>query len=218
MMRGLGILMLVVGTVFMFALPYYQQHFTNFTITEQQISSAGEDETSFQVELATNDAPLAISIVSSFALGAIEPTASMTVPMAINGPTGSVLATLFNVTTDGFNADDNPAVGMSTHRYFVRDIDVPSAGIYTVTVGPLINDGLSAEAIELTLRGRAVAPWPNLDALSWALIAVGGFAVWFGGGRKTKHKQRSKTSSIGRRPPAQPPQPDKPKQKWGRDT
>lgn len=221
MMRGLGLLMLIVGAVFLVAVPYYQQHFTNFIITEQTAYAAGEGYQAFDVELAPNDAPLEILVTAQFTYQGDARDGRLTVPLLAEGPNGFLITDVFEI-NDGFVAPDTLETDVSnvqgwTHEHAFQDIEIDQAGIYTLSLGPLIEEGYSAKLIELTVIGRATPPWPDLSPLAWVLIGVGGFTVMFGGRRKPKQMPRSKTSRIGRRAPSKPADAEKPKQKWGRD-
>ncbi|MGB7432865.1 MAG: hypothetical protein WA921_10415 [Ahrensia sp.] len=221
MMRGLGVLMIIVGAAFAFVVPYYQQHFTNFVIAERPVYADAEGYQTFDLEVAANDSPLEVAVRVELAYEGDGSGGRLAVPLIIDGPDGFILTDAFTITDadvqpEAANTSASP-VRQWSHEHFFQDITVAEDSIYTFSLGPLVEEGYSAQQVDLTVIGNATPPWPDLTPLAWALFGVGGMAVMFSGRRKARKLPDSKTARIGRRQPSEITTPKAPPKKWGRD-
>lgn len=221
MLRGLGLLMLIVGAAFMFVVPYYQQHFTNFVITEQPVYADAEGYQTFDLELAPKDSPLEVVVRVELTYEGEGSGGRLAVPLIVDGPDGFLLTDAFNVTDAQVQPDgatgSKSSVQRWNHEHFFQDIIVEQEGVYTFSLGPLVEQGYIAGQVDMTVIGNATPPWPDLTPLAWALMGVGGMAVLFGRRRKVRKLPDSKTARIGRRQPPEATAPKAPAKKWGRD-
>lgn len=220
MLRGLGLLMLIVGAAFAFVVPYYQQHFTNFVITEQSVYAGAGGYQTFDLELSPNDSPLEVVVTVKLRDDGEGTGGRLVVPLLVDGPTGFLLTDAVTITEaqaqpESATTNKSP-VQQWSHQHFFQGIMVDQESVYTFSLGPLVEEGFEAGQIDLTIIGNATPPWPDLMPLAWALIGVGGLAVLFGGRRKVPNLPESKTARIGRRQPTEVSKPKEPPKKWGR--
>lgn len=210
--------MVVIGAVLMFAVPFYQKHFTNFVITQQDVNLSADGIGSFDVEIDPIDSPLAISVSTTFRAVSSIGSEFAIVPIIVNGPSGDVFAESYTVSANSL-VTEGLSQEFKSQTISIDPITITMSGLYTLTAGPMVDEGLAVEGLAVELRGRALPAWPNLDAISWALFGIGAFAILFGRrGRRSKPVKRSKTSSIGRRvQPTKPKEQQQPNRKWGRD-
>lgn len=199
-MRTLFVLLFLAGLVTGFGYPWYATNFSGHEIGNWQVYRRGDSFKPVTTRLTAADWPVRVLVdMSAVAPPEFAPASTVLTLTASTGGRTVLAETL--TFSEAKPQERSPQLRERVYRDEGGVITAAEDGDYTFVVGQGDAERIEIRAVDLILRGGAVAVDPRAQPIGYSLVAVGliGFVL-------ASRRRRE------RNPNSQPPQP-----RWGRD-